>query len=212
MTIILVLLGFLVGAFIMTMGGGGGAFYLGIMTGVAHLSPSTAAATSLFTAIPALAVGCYSHYRTGNMRFHAGNRILLTAVPATVVGSLAAPYIPELVYSWAIAIIFMVLGVQMLRQSFGRKAKKTTQPAWFAYVLGMISGLMVGVAGLSGGGPIMAGYAPCRCNLILCFSSFVHHRLFSARHSRKNCVDSRRPPDARLAGRCRNHTPHPQSL
>lgn len=157
MTIILVLLGFLVGAFIMTMGGGGGAFYLGIMTGVAHLSPSTAAATSLFTAIPALAVGCYSHYRTGNMRFHAGNRILLTAVPATVVGSLAAPYIPELVYSWAIAIIFMVLGVQMLRQSFGRKAKKTTQPAWFAYVLGMISGLMVGVAGLSGGGPIMAG-------------------------------------------------------
>ena len=42
MTIILVLLGFLVGAFIMTMGGGGGAFYLGIMTGVAHLSPSTA--------------------------------------------------------------------------------------------------------------------------------------------------------------------------
>ena len=34
MTIILVLLGFLVGAFIMTMGGGGGAFYLGIMTGV----------------------------------------------------------------------------------------------------------------------------------------------------------------------------------
>ena len=157
MTIILVLLGFLVGAFIMTMGGGGGAFYLGIMTGVAHLSPSTAAATSLFTAIPALAVGCYSHYRTGNMRFHAGNRILLTAVPATVVGSLAAPYIPELVYSWAIAIIFMVLGVQILRQSFGRKAKKTTQPAWFAYVLGMISGLMVGVAGLSGGGPIMAG-------------------------------------------------------
>ncbi|WP_049180703.1 sulfite exporter TauE/SafE family protein, partial [Lacticaseibacillus rhamnosus] len=137
MTIILVLLGFLVGAFIMTMGGGGGAFYLGIMTGVAHLSPSTAAATSLFTAIPALAVGCYSHYRTGNMRFHAGNRILLTAVPATVVGSLAAPYIPELVYSWSIAIIFMVLGVQMLRQSFGRKAKKTTQPAWFAYVLGM---------------------------------------------------------------------------
>lgn len=87
MTIVLILLGFLVGAFIMTMGGGGGAFYLGIMTGVAHLSPSTAAATSLFTAIPALAVGCYSHYRTGNMQFHAGNKILLTAVPATIVGS-----------------------------------------------------------------------------------------------------------------------------
>ncbi|UWP75672.1 sulfite exporter TauE/SafE family protein [Lacticaseibacillus paracasei] len=157
MTIILLFLGFLVGAFIMTMGGGGGAFYLGIMTGVAHLSPGTAAATSLFTAIPALAVGCYSHYRTGNMRFHAGNEILMTAVPATIIGSLAAPHIPEVVYSWAIAVIFVVLGVQMLRQSFARKVKKATQPAWFAYVLGAISGLMVGVAGLSGGGPIMAG-------------------------------------------------------
>ena len=168
MTIILLFLGFLVGAFIMTMGGGGGAFYLGIMTGVAHLSPGTAAATSLFTAIPALAVGCYSHYRTGNMRFHAGNEILMTAVPATIIGSLAAPHIPEVVYSWAIAVIFVVLGVQMLRQSFARKVKKATQPAWFAYVLGAISGLMVGVAGLSGGGPIMAGLMLVALSVIGC--------------------------------------------
>ncbi|HAJ53122.1 MAG TPA: sulfite exporter TauE/SafE family protein, partial [Lactobacillus sp.] len=56
-------------------------------------------------------------------------------------------YIPELIYSWAIAIIFVVLGVQMLRQSFARHAKKTGQPTWFAYVLGIISGLMVGIAG-----------------------------------------------------------------
>ena len=65
MTIILLFLGFLVGAFIMTMGGGGGAFYLGIMTGVAHLSPGIAAATSLLIAIPALAVGRYRPLRTG---------------------------------------------------------------------------------------------------------------------------------------------------
>lgn len=37
------------------------------------------------------------------------------------------------------------------------KVKKATQPAWFAYALGAISGLTVGVAGLIGGGPIMAG-------------------------------------------------------
>ena len=219
MTIILLFLGFLVGAFIMTMGGGGGAFYLGIMTGVAHLSPGTAAATSLFTAIPALAVGCYSHYRTGNMRFHAGNEILMTAVPATIIGSLAAPHIPEVVYSWAIAVIFVVLGVQMLRQSFARKVKKATQPAWFAYVLGAISGLMVGVAGLSGGGPIMAGlmlmglrHASCGSDFFVRFSCFVSHRLPFARHPRHDCLAGRWLIDVRLAGWCRHYPAYSQSL
>ena len=68
MTFLLVFLGFLVGAFIISMGGGGGSFYLGILIGIAHLSPASAAATSLFTAFPALMVGTYSYYRTGNMR------------------------------------------------------------------------------------------------------------------------------------------------
>ncbi len=157
MVSLLIFLGFIIGAFIISMGGGGGSFYLGILVGIVHLSPSAAAATSLFTALPALAVGTYSHYRTGNMEFRFGNRILLTAIPFTILGSLVSSLIPYLVYTWGIAIILFVLGVQTLRQSFQTTAKQSSLPTYFVYLFGALSGLMVGIAGLSGGGPVMAG-------------------------------------------------------
>lgn len=154
---VLIFLGFLVGAFIISMGGGGGSFYLGILIGVAHLSPASAAATSLFTALPALAVGTYSHYRTGNMKFSYGNKILVTALPATVVGSLVSGYIPVTIYNWAIAIILFGLGVQTILKSVGRGKSAANLKPWTVYLFGVLSGLMVGIAGLSGGGPVMAG-------------------------------------------------------
>ncbi|MFD1124450.1 sulfite exporter TauE/SafE family protein [Lentilactobacillus raoultii] len=156
MAVLLIFLGFLIGAFIISMGGGGGSFYLGVLVGIAHLSPAGAAATSLFTALPALAVGTYSHYRTGNMKFSYGNKLLITALPATVIGSLVSGLIPVLVYNWVIAIILFVLGVQTIRKSFGNRRKTNLKP-WTVYLFGALSGLMVGVAGLSGGGPVMAG-------------------------------------------------------
>ncbi|MFT8993801.1 sulfite exporter TauE/SafE family protein [Lentilactobacillus hilgardii] len=156
MAVLLIFLGFLVGAFIISMGGGGGSFYLGILIGIAHLSPSSAAATSLFTALPALVVGTYSHYRTGNMKFSYGNKLLITALPATIIGSLVSGVIPVTLYTWAIAIILFVLGVQTLRKSFKGKPSSNLKP-WTVYLFGALSGLMVGIAGLSGGGPVMAG-------------------------------------------------------
>lgn len=157
MTFLLVFLGFLVGAFIISMGGGGGSFYLGILIGIAHLSPASAAATSLFTAFPALMVGTYSYYRTGNMRFSYGNKLLVTTLPATVVGSLLSKYIPVVVYTWAIAITLFILGLQTVRQSFQKRNNRQKLPPMMVYIFGALSGLMVGIAGLSGGGPVMAG-------------------------------------------------------
>lgn len=157
MAALLIFLGFLVGAFIISMGGGGGAFYLGILVSIAHLSPSSAAATSLFTALPALIVGTYSHYRTGNMRFSYGNKLLITALPATIIGSLSSQYIPVIIYTWAIAIILFILGIQTIRQSFLKGSKKSRLRPWTVYLFGALSGLMVGIAGMSGGGPVMAG-------------------------------------------------------
>ena len=157
--IILPVLGFLVGGIVISLGGGGAAFFLSILTGVGHLSASSAAATSLFVGLPALMVGSYSHWRTGNMCFHEGNQMLIAALPSTIIGSLVAKYIPETIYSWIIFIIFILLGVQMLLQSFHRNTpvKNKTHRSGMTYVFGILSGLMVGIAGLSGGGPLVAG-------------------------------------------------------
>lgn len=97
-------MGILVGFFVIAMGGGGAAIYLGILTGVFGLSAASATATSLFTAVPSLVVGVYSQYRSGNINFKIGNNLLLSAIPATIVGSLVSHLIPNDIYKWIVAL------------------------------------------------------------------------------------------------------------
>ncbi|MCM6796786.1 sulfite exporter TauE/SafE family protein [Levilactobacillus brevis] len=154
----LVLIGFLVGILVLSTGGGGAAIYLGLLTSVFGLAPAVAASTSLFTAFPSLVVGAYGHYRTGQIHFRVGNQMLLTAIPATIVGALLAPYIPGKLYTWLVALILMGLGLQILMKRFlSHNDRPAPHQRAQAAIYGALSGIMVGVAGLSGGGPIIAG-------------------------------------------------------
>lgn len=154
---LLLILGFIVGGFVIIMGGGGAALYLGILTLVAHVSPSTATATSLYASIPSLIIGAYSHYRTGNMKFNYGNKMLITAVPFTIIGTILSHYISSKIYSWLIFLVFFCLGLQIIYQSFGKKKASKKMNPNHSYLFGVLSGLMVGIAGMSGGGPVVAG-------------------------------------------------------
>lgn len=153
----LLVLGFIVGLLIIAMGGGGGAYYLWILTNVAHVSAASATATSLFTALPALLVGAYSHYRAGNMHFQAGNRMAISAIPTVFIGSWLTHFFSERIYMFVIGVVFVVMGIQLLKESFFPQPTKMTYSPAKAYCYGALSGLFVGVAGLSGGGPLMAG-------------------------------------------------------
>ncbi|WP_125711797.1 sulfite exporter TauE/SafE family protein [Companilactobacillus kedongensis] len=155
----LIVIGFLIGVLVLSTGGGGAAMYLGVLTTFFHLSTPVAVATSIFTAFPSLVVGAIGHYRNHNIRFKVGNRMLIAAVPATIIGSLLSPYIPKDIYTWIVAVIFVLLGIQIFIQIFSpSKSKKHSKyDNLKATMFGIISGLMVGVAGLSGGGPILAG-------------------------------------------------------
>ncbi|WP_125583069.1 sulfite exporter TauE/SafE family protein [Levilactobacillus cerevisiae] len=158
MWLVFLIIGFLVGLLVISTGGGGAAIYLGLLTSVFGLAPAVAASTSLFTAFPSLVVGAYGHYRTGQIHFKVGNQMLLTAIPATVVGALLAPYIPNDVYTWIVALILTGLGIQVLVKRFLSHSNKPVRHQGIqAAIYGMLSGVMVGVAGLSGGGPIIAG-------------------------------------------------------
>lgn len=156
----LILAGFVIGVFVLSTGGGGAAIYLGILTSFFHLSAPLAAATSLLTAFPSLCVGAFGHYRAGNIRFKVGNQMMLSAIPATIVGALVSPYIPKNIYTWIVALILMALGIQILYQRYFSKSnenKPAKNVGTKAAMFGVVSGLMVGIAGLSGGGPIIAG-------------------------------------------------------
>jgi uncharacterized membrane protein YfcA len=155
--ILLIAVGLLVGIFVISLGGGGGAIYLGVLTALFNLPPATAAATSIVTALPALLVGAWSYYRRGMIEFHLGNRMLIAAIPSIFIGFWVSPLLPEKLYKLVIGLILAALGIQIIYKTYHQSAKKPTSSKWGSVIYGIIGGLMVGVAGLSGGGPITAG-------------------------------------------------------
>lgn len=153
-----IVMGFVIGLVLISLGGGGGAYYLGVLTAIFQLPPATAAATSIVTAFPALALGCWSYYRRGLINFHLGNRMLIAAIPSIFVGYFISPFLPDKLYKFIIGLILAILGIQILYQvrGGGHKTSKLS-PTAACIVFGILAGLMVGIAGLSGGGAITAG-------------------------------------------------------
>ncbi len=157
--VLLVFLGIIVGMLTILLGGGGGAIYLGILTGIFGLQAANAASTSLVTSLPPLIVGSWIYYRQNKINIKIGNQMLLTAVPAVIIGSLISGYIPDYLYKWIIGLIMIALSLNMLIP----RSKKSDTPDTKrnkrikARFYGILAGLMVGVAGMSGGAVITAG-------------------------------------------------------
>ena len=158
-SIILGMIGLLIGTLVILFGGGGAAIYLGILTGLFNLSAASASSTSLVTALPSLIIGAGSYYRQGKINTKIGNQMLLAAIPAVVLGALAAHIIPTNFYKWLIGIILILLGINMLIQKNKHSTTTYRQPhaRLQASLFGILGGLMVGVAGMSGGEVILAG-------------------------------------------------------
>lgn len=158
--LVLILIGLVVGTFVVVFGGGGAAIYLGILTGIIGLPAASAASTSLVTVLPSLILGSWTYYRHGQVKTKLGNQMLITAIPAVIIGSLVAHFIPAGIYKWIIGIVLVILGINMLfqkQQGISGDVKMTRDTRIKAGLFGIIGGLMVGVAGMSGGAPIIAG-------------------------------------------------------
>ena len=157
--LLMVIVGLAVGVFVISLGGGGGAIYLGVLTAIFQLSPGAAAATSIVTSLPALIMGSWSYYRRGLINFSLGNRMMIAAIPSIFVGFLIAPFLPEKVYKVVIGLILAFLGAQLVYKLYRQSPKKTPRlsPNVASVLYGIMGGLMVGIAGLSGGGPITTG-------------------------------------------------------
>ncbi len=158
--LLLGLIGLIIGTFVILFGGGGAAIYLAILTALFGLNAATASSTSLVTALPSLMIGAASYYHQRQINTKIGNQMLITAIPAVVIGALLSRYIPAKIYKWLIGILLVVLGINMLlkKKSPSVEAVKKTQYASLeAGLYGILGGLMVGVAGMSGGAVIIGG-------------------------------------------------------
>lgn len=157
--LLMVVVGLAVGIFVISLGGGGGAIYLGVLTAIFQLSPSAAAATSIVTSLPALIMGSWSYYRRGLINFRLGNRMIIAAIPSIFVGFFISPFLPEKVYKVVIGLILAFLGIQLIYKVYRTGGEKHSRisPKTASVLYGIMGGLMVGIAGLSGGGPITTG-------------------------------------------------------
>lgn len=157
--LLMVVVGLAVGIFVISLGGGGGAIYLGVLTAIFQLSPSAAAATSIVTSLPALIMGSWSYYRRGLINFSLGNRMMIAAIPSIFVGFFISPFLPEKVYKIVIGLILAFLGAQLIYKVYRSNVEKHSRisPKTASVLYGIMGGLMVGIAGLSGGGPITTG-------------------------------------------------------
>ncbi|WP_082673171.1 sulfite exporter TauE/SafE family protein [Paenibacillus senegalimassiliensis] len=156
---ITLLYGFLIGIFVTLIGGGGASLYLGVLTSQLGLPVSIAAPTSLFIALPALFSGFLTQIRVRNVRFSIGNKLIISAIPGILIGTFTSKYISLTIYNWIVGLILIVMGCVVLKKHFWKKqnTKNPEERPLQSILLGLLSGLMVGIGGLSGGATTVGG-------------------------------------------------------
>jgi len=174
--IALPLVGFFVGLLIISFGGGGGAVYVGILTALFNIPPAIAASTSLATTIPTTAVGTLSHWKAGNVNWRFGLVMLAGGMAGSAAGSLCSGFLPQDMYNRITGLILLLLAVQMLVSYIRKKRRDNDQRKTGtenkgsgtvkAVCFGLLGGVMSGLVGLSGGGPIIAGLMILGCRVL----------------------------------------------
>jgi uncharacterized membrane protein YfcA len=152
-----ILYGFLIGVFVSLIGGGGASLYLGVLTSQLHIPIATAAPTSLLIAIPALFFGFITQTSVGHVHFRIGNRLIISAIPSIIIGTLLSQSIPIQLYNQLVGIVLIIMGGLVLFKYVHHHETTRTPNSFIGILFGVLSGLMVGIGGLSGGATTVAG-------------------------------------------------------
>lgn len=174
---LLPLAGILIGLLISLMGGGGGIFYVGMLTGLFGISMDQAVSVSLATIMPTTLAASISHYRAGNVKLKTGFILVAGGIVGVVAGSYLVTIIPVKVLKtiFGVFLLVMAAGMVISRKKKQLKKEKIAENGqleepntneidpvpWLftikGLVFGLLGGLMSGMLGVSGTPPILAG-------------------------------------------------------
>lgn len=172
---LLTIVGFLIGILVVSLGGGGGLAYVGILVASFHIPPEIAASTSLATIIPTTLVGTISHAYQKNVRVKLSFMMIPTGIIGVLAGSFMMHGINPLVAKKIFGIIMLLLSIPMIisviRPKPGSPKGKGTDifscPNVFRSMLyGLMAGIMTGAVGLSGTAPIIIGLISLGCSTL----------------------------------------------
>lgn len=159
---LLPLLGFIIGLFGTMLGGGGGFFFLPILTLFLGVPAHTAVITSLVATLPIGFIGTAAHYRKGNVNPRIGFLFAIAGIIGAIVGAGITSWISESQLKMGFGIYSILIAIHMIynvnkqtkaqRENGGVVFEKTK-----ASFFGLCAGLITGTFGTSGTAPILAG-------------------------------------------------------
>ncbi|MGC9471400.1 MAG: sulfite exporter TauE/SafE family protein [Bacteroidales bacterium] len=161
------LIGFLVGLFGTMIGGGGGFFFLPVLTLLFHVPAHTAVATSLAATLPICLVGTAGHYRNGNLYPKIGLVFALAGLLGALTGAGTTKFLTSGQLKTGFGIYSILIALHLWISYRNNLNLKTTEARGNDYLdlkniskgtlFGFLAGFITGTFGTSGTAPVLAG-------------------------------------------------------
>ncbi len=164
--LLLPVIGLIIGLFGTMLGGGGGFFFLPVLTLLIGVPPHIAVATSLAATLPIGLVGSLGHYYKGNMDMRTGLLFAAAGMVGAFLGAGITGYLSGKqlkvafgVYSILIALNMMVSTWRKTKAAGQNREKKQSNLLKLSKgsFFGISAGLISGTFGTSGTAPVIAG-------------------------------------------------------
>jgi uncharacterized protein len=173
--LILPLIGFIIGLFGTMLGGGGGFFFLPVLTLIIGAPVQVAVPTSLTATLPIGLVGTIGHFRRGNVDFKTGRIFIAAGLVGAVTGAALTGYISSRQLKVAFGIYSILIALNMSFSTWKKKKHEVNGEEIKALTaksrmlrgsfFGLFAGAISGTFGTSGTAPVMAGLFSMRMNL-----------------------------------------------
>jgi uncharacterized membrane protein YfcA len=165
---LLPLAGFVVGLFGTMIGGGGGFFFLPLLTLVMDVTAQTAVTTSLVATLPICVLGSWGHMKHGNVNLRIGAYFAVFGVMGAFLGSGIAAMITAGQLETGFSIYAMLMASYVAIHARGEKRSgtekdkihsKKNKPARMASggFFAFMSGILTGAFGTSGTASVLTG-------------------------------------------------------
>ena len=157
-TIILIMLGFAVGAFGTLVGIGGGIILIPVFLLIMNYSQQHTIGTSLAVVFFNSLSGTLAYFRQRKIYFDAGIRFSLATIPGALAGSFLAGYFTDKTFGITFGILLLVIAVSILIRSRKKQTEpQTFDPKEFVYnkplgiILSFFVGFLSSILGIGGG-------------------------------------------------------------
>lgn len=173
---ILPLVGLIIGLFGTMLGGGGGFFFLPVLTLIIGVPAQTAVITSLVATLPICIVGTLGHYHKGNIDFRIGLLFIISGIIGAFIGAGITSNISTNQLKISFGIYSIVIALNIVFSTWRKRRAesngiKQTLPGIVKFgkasFFGLFAGTITGTFGTSGTAPVLAGLFTMRIPLKL---------------------------------------------